>query len=62
MTRLPTFALALTTALLSTACVLAPGSSRSSDPSDVARMGEQAIKTCGEGQVKEVNTRSFSCK
>ncbi len=62
MTRFATFALALTAALLSSACVLAPGASRSSDPSDVARMGEQAIKTCGEGQVKEVNTRSFSCK
>lgn len=62
MNRFATLALALTAAFLSTACVLAPGASRSSDPTDVARMGEQAIKTCGEGQVKEVNTRSFSCK
>lgn len=63
MNRTAALTLALCASLLSTACVIAPPSSvRINDSAELARMSEQALKTCGEGQVKEVSARSFSCK
>ncbi|PZP33344.1 MAG: hypothetical protein DI603_08200 [Roseateles depolymerans] len=59
--RLAPLALALTASLLCSACVIAPGSNRP-DMSDVERMSERAIATCGAGNVKEVNSKSFTCK
>ncbi len=59
--RIASFSLALVAATLCTACVIAPGSNRP-DMSDLERMSERAIATCGAGNVKEVNTKSFSCK
>jgi hypothetical protein len=59
--RLALLALATCTALFSTGCVINP-QSQGSHPGDVAKMSEQALATCGAGQVKEVNARSFSCK
>lgn len=63
----PLSRLALTTALAlaalaSTGCVITPAGSQGSHPADVAKMSEQALATCGSGQVKEVNAKSFSCK
>lgn len=49
------------TALLS-ACVFAPPMTTSSDSAAITRMSEQAVATCGAGNVKEVNAKSFSCK
>lgn len=61
--RLASVSIALAAAVLCSACVFAPPSSvRVSDPADMAKMSEQALHTCGAGQVKEVNAKSFSCK
>lgn len=57
----PPMALALA-ALACTGCVITPGGTQGSHPADVAKMSEQALTTCGPGQVKEVNAKSFSCK
>lgn len=63
MTRPTLLVLTLGAALLATGCVIVPsGTARATDATELARMGEQALKTCGEGQVKEVSARSFSCK
>lgn len=63
MNRIATLSLTLAAALISTACVITPGGTvRVSDAAELARMSEQALKTCGEGQVKEVSAKSFSCK
>ncbi|MDN3919102.1 hypothetical protein [Roseateles violae] len=61
--RLLPFSLALAAAALCSACVIVPPSSvRISEPADVAKMSEQATQTCGAGQIKEVNAKSFTCK
>ncbi len=62
MTRFASFSLALAAAALLSACVFAPPSNYRTDAADVAKMGEQAIATCGAGNVKEVNAKSFTCK
>lgn len=63
MNRYAALTLASCASLLSAACVFAPPSSvRVNDSAELARMSEQALKTCGEGQVKEVSARSFTCK
>jgi hypothetical protein len=59
--RLAPLSLALAAAVLCSACIVLP-SGRVSEPSDVTRMSEQAAQTCGAGQVKEVNAKSFTCK
>ncbi|QPF75181.1 hypothetical protein G8A07_21185 [Roseateles sp. DAIF2] len=59
--RLALLTLSTAAALLTSACVITPHSS-SAQPSDVAKLSEQALATCGAGQVKEVNAKSFTCK
>lgn len=60
--RLALLPLMLATALLGSGCVITPHASSATAPGDVAKMSEQALATCGTGQVKEVNAKSFSCK
>lgn len=55
-------ALALGGAALTSGCVVAPSTSSPARTADVARMGELAVTTCGAGQVREVNAKSFTCK
>jgi hypothetical protein len=63
MNRIALLTLALSTSFLTSACVITPGGTvRVSDSAELARMSEQALKTCGEGQVKEVSAKSYSCK
>jgi hypothetical protein len=62
MTRIASFSLALTAAFVLSACVFAPPVHTSTSTADVAKMGEQAVATCGAGNVKEVNAKSFTCK
>jgi|AraplaMF_Cvi_mMF_1032049.scaffolds.fasta_scaffold36439_1 hypothetical protein len=51
-------------AVLSTGCVIAPNSTEANTQrmEDVRKMSEQATTTCGAGNVKEVNAKSFTCK
>jgi hypothetical protein len=51
-------------AVLSTGCVIAPNTAEATTQrmEDVRKMSEQATTTCGAGNVKEVNAKSFSCK
>jgi hypothetical protein len=51
-------------ALLCTACIsISPEvKNPASQAAELARMGEQAVKTCGEGKVKEVGVKSFTCQ
>lgn len=62
MTRFVSFSLALAGAALLSACVFAPPVNTSADSGAIMRMSEQAVATCGAGNVKEVNAKSFSCK
>ncbi|WP_457444299.1 hypothetical protein [Roseateles sp. P5_E4] len=62
MTRLASFAFALTAASLLSACVFAPPITSTTDSAAIAKMSEQAVATCGIGNVKEVNAKSFTCK
>lgn len=62
MTRIASFCTALTAAALLSACVFAPPITTSTDTQTVTKMSEQAVATCGAGNVKEVNAKSFSCK
>ena len=50
--------------VLSTGCVIAPNTSEANTQrmEDVRKMSEQATATCGVGNVKEVNSKSFTCK
>ncbi|PIM54600.1 hypothetical protein CS062_02980 [Roseateles chitinivorans] len=59
-----TLLLAAAAAVLSTGCVIAPNSTEASTQrmDDVRRMSDQATATCGTGNVKEVNAKSFTCK
>ncbi|MFN5046808.1 hypothetical protein [Roseateles sp.] len=59
--RISLLSLALGSALLTSGCVITPHTS-SDTAAQVNKMSEQAQATCGAGQVKEVNARSFSCK
>jgi hypothetical protein len=36
--------------------------SASPDAADITRMGEEAVKVCGAGNVKEVTAKTFTCK
>lgn len=61
--RLAPLSLALAATVLCSACVFAPPSNvRVADSAEIAKLSEQALATCGAGQVKEVNAKSFSCK
>jgi len=63
MNRFAFLAAALTAAALLSACVFAPPSSSiPADTSTITKIGEQAVLTCGAGNVKEVNSKSFTCK
>jgi hypothetical protein len=62
MHRIVSTVTGLSAALLLSACVFAPPSSHRTDTTDVAKMGEQALATCGAGNVKDVSAKSFSCK
>lgn len=62
MNRFAAFALALTAAALLSACVFAPPITTQPDSAAIAKMSEQAVSTCGAGNVREVNAKSFSCK
>jgi hypothetical protein len=53
---------AFATALLSGCIIAPPNSIQTSTADDVAKMSERAAATCGAGNVKEVNAKSFSCK
>ena len=45
------------------ACVFAPPASAiPADSASITKMSEQAVATCGAGNVKEVNAKSFTCK
>jgi len=61
--RFAAASLTLLATVLCSACVFAPPSNvRVADSAEVAKMGEQAVATCGAGQVKEVSAKSFTCK
>jgi hypothetical protein len=63
MTRFAAFAASLAAAALLSACVFAPPStSFPTDSNAITKMSEQAVATCGAGNVKEVNAKSFTCK
>lgn len=62
MHRIATAAIALTAAALLSACVFAPPVTTTTDSTAITRMSEQAVATCGAGNVKEVNAKSFTCK
>lgn len=64
MSRFLSVSLALLAAAASSACISISPDMK--DPTkhatELARMSEQAVKTCGEGKVKEVSAKSFSCQ
>lgn len=60
--RVATLSLPLIAAALCSACVFAPPVTHVTDTSELAKMGQQALATCGSGNVKEVSTKAFSCK
>ena len=62
MNRIATAATALTAAALLSACVFAPPVTSTTDSAAITRMSEQAVATCGAGNVREVNAKSFTCK
>ncbi len=62
MNRLIAIASLLGTAAALSACVFAPPVTTSPDSAAITRMSEQAVATCGAGNVKEVNAKSFTCK
>lgn len=62
MHRLTTAVTALAAAALLSACVFAPPVTTTTDSASITRMSEQAVATCGAGNVKEVNAKSFTCK
>ena len=64
MSRFASFTAAVIAATLLSACVFAPpaGSSNAFDTDAMAKNSERALATCGAGNVREVNAKSFSCK
>jgi len=62
MTRFTSASAALAAAVLLSACVFAPPVQTVTDTASITKMSEQALTTCGAGNVKEVNAKSFTCK
>ena len=62
MNRFAAFSLALAAAALLSACVFAPPLHNQADTNAISKLSEQAVATCGAGNVKEVNAKSFTCK
>ena len=64
MNRFASATVAVIAAALLSACVFAPpaGSSNAFDADAMAKNSERALTTCGAGNVREVNAKSFSCK
>lgn len=62
MNRFASAAVAVIAASLLSACVFAPPVTTPTDTQAVSKMSEQALATCGAGNVKEVNAKSFTCK
>jgi len=62
MTRIASVSLALVAATLLSACVFAPPVTTQPDTAAIAKTSEQAVTTCGAGNVREVNAKSFTCK
>ncbi len=62
MNRIATVLAALVASSLLSACVFAPPITTPTDTQAVTKMGEQAVATCGAGNVKEVNAKSYTCK
>lgn len=63
MTRTTSLGTALAAAALLSACVFAPPASVIPADSDaISKMSDRALATCGAGNVKEVNAKSFTCK
>lgn len=63
MNRIASAVVAMAASALLSACVFAPPSSAiPADTSTITKIGEQAVVTCGAGNVKEVNAKSFTCK
>jgi hypothetical protein len=63
MNRFAAFAVSLTAAALLSACVFAPPvGTLPADSAAITKMSEQAVATCGVGNVREVNQKSFTCK
>lgn len=60
--RIATLSLPLIAAALCSACVFAPPVTHVTDSNEVAKMGQQALATCGSGNVKEVTAKAFTCK
>ena len=60
--RLATLSLTGVAAVLCSACVFAPPINHTTDSNELAKMGQQALATCGSGNVKEVSAKSFTCK
>jgi hypothetical protein len=62
MNRFSSLAVLLAAPALLSACVFAPPVTTMPDTASVTKMSEQALATCGAGNVKEVNAKSFTCK
>lgn len=63
MSRPLALSVALLAALASSACIsISPELKNQAHAEELTRMSAQALKTCGEGQVREVSAKSFSCK
>lgn len=63
MNRIAAVLIALSASSLLSACVFAPPASAfPAESAAIAKMSEQALATCGAGNVKEVNAKSFTCK
>lgn len=54
--------LTLTGGALLTGCVIAPPGTHTDHAVEIAKMSDRATATCGAGQVREVNAKSFTCK
>jgi hypothetical protein len=63
MNRFASIAVSVAAASMLSACVFAPPSSSiPADSQAITKMSENAVATCGAGNVREVNAKSFSCK
>jgi hypothetical protein len=63
MNRIASLSASVIAAASLSACIFAPPITRNvTDAADVTKMSQQAVVTCGAGNVKEVNAKSFTCK